>query len=195
MHFYLSKTLLVMKLTAILLLISFLQVKANVTVAQNKITLVATNQPLSKIFKEIEKQTGYIIWCDKKLLQGTKNVTIHLINAPIEEALSDCLKGESLKFTILEKNIVISSEVAISDSSTIRISLSSYIDVHGKVFDENNKPAQGVTVSIKESKTMTVTDENGEFSLKNVAKNAILIFSSVNMEAFEVRVDGKMDLV
>jgi hypothetical protein len=62
------------------------------------------------------------------------------------------------------------------------------IDIHGKVVDENGKPVPGVTVTVRGTKKQTITNENGEFILSGVEENAVLSFSSVNMEAFTINV-------
>ncbi|ANH82560.1 SusC/RagA family TonB-linked outer membrane protein [Niabella ginsenosidivorans] len=51
----------------------------------------------------------------------------------------------------------------------------------GKVTEAGvGTPVQGATVQVKGTNTITVTDENGAFELKNVPEKAVLVFSSVN---------------
>lgn len=47
-------------------------------------------------------------------------------------------------------------------------------DISGTVTDVRNVPLAGATVTIKGTRTSTVTDQNGKFTLKNVADNAVL---------------------
>src|SRR5207302_2930258 len=68
------------------------------------------------------------------------------------------------------------------------------IDIHGKVVNEKGEPVAGVTVIVKGTKNATSTDINGEFALTNVDTNATLIFTSTNVETFEIKVGGKTDL-
>jgi TonB-dependent SusC/RagA subfamily outer membrane receptor len=69
------------------------------------------------------------------------------------------------------------------------------IDIQGRVVNEKGDPVEGVTVTVKGTKKATSTNVNGEFSLRTVDPDAILIFTSVNMETFELNVSGKADLV
>ena len=50
-------------------------------------------------------------------------------------------------------------------------------DVTGTVTDVRNAPLAGATVTIKGTRTSTVTDQNGKFTLKNVPDNAVLQIS------------------
>ena len=67
---HLTKTLLIMRLTAIFLLAACLQ--ANARSYGQRITLSETNTSLLKVFKEIKKQSGYEFWYEDKLMQKAK---------------------------------------------------------------------------------------------------------------------------
>jgi len=64
------------------------------------------------------------------------------------------------------------------------------ITIAGKVTDENGAPIQGVTISIKDSKIGTATNNNGLFSL-NADQNATLLVSAVGYTAQEIKVNGR----
>ena len=53
--------------------------------------------------------------------------------------------------------------------------------VTGKVVDENNEPIVGGSVIIKGTKTGTVTDVDGNFTLQNVEDGTALIFNYIGM--------------
>lgn len=66
--------------------------------------------------------------------------------------------------------------------------------VRGTVIDSKYKePLPGVSVSVKGKTLLTTTNQNGVFSLSNVSKDAILVFSFIGMERQEVPVKGKAD--
>jgi hypothetical protein len=100
-----SKTLLIMRLTSILLLAFCLNSYAE-GFAQ-KLTLSEKDVPLEKVFNEIKKQTGYTFIYREKLLQKTKNISISITNATLEQALDICLRDQQLTYTILNKMVVI----------------------------------------------------------------------------------------
>src|SRR5689334_23716492 len=80
-----TKTLLIMKLTAILLLATCLQVSA--TGHAQKISLTEKNAPLEKVLQQIKKQSGYQFWYEDKLLQNARPVNISVKNEMLEDVL------------------------------------------------------------------------------------------------------------
>ena len=69
------------------------------------------------------------------------------------------------------------------------------ITVSGIVTDKSGETLIGVSVSVKEIKTLgTVTDLDGRYTLSNVPANATLIFSYVGMSTSEIRIAGKENI-
>src|SRR5687767_4532550 len=81
----LRKIVLVMKLTALILLVSGLHVAAK-GVSQERINLSVDKAPLENVFQEIERQTSYVFFYNKELVKD-KTVSVKLINASINETL------------------------------------------------------------------------------------------------------------
>ncbi|HEX4875509.1 MAG TPA: TonB-dependent receptor [Chitinophagaceae bacterium] len=69
------------------------------------------------------------------------------------------------------------------------ILLAQQLRVSGKVADANGKGIEGVSVTVKGTKTGTTTNSAGDFSI-NAAKDATLVFSSVGFATKEVTVTG-----
>lgn len=63
--------------------------------------------------------------------------------------------------------------------------------VTGTVTDKKGDPQAGVTVTIKGTKTATSTNTKGDYTLKNVSSDAVLVFSGSGVTAVEVSVLGK----
>jgi len=100
-----GKTLFVMKLTFALLTVAFIQVHA-AGLAQN-VSIVGRAIPMKKVFSDIEKQTGYVVFCNREVMALTKPVTIHAVQTPLAELLSAILKGQPVDFLIRDKTIVL----------------------------------------------------------------------------------------
>lgn len=66
-------------------------------------------------------------------------------------------------------------------------------EVKGKIVNENSNPVIA-TVAVKGTKIATGTDQEGYFILKNVPPNAILVISGINIETFEISLNGQSDL-
>src|SRR6266496_4258149 len=188
------KTLLIMKLTIILLLAASLQLSARGFTQE--ITLKENNASIEKVFQQIKKQSGYVFWYEDKLLQKAKPVNISVKNATLEQVLRLLFKDQSLAYEIIGKTVVIKlKEEAKTVDSAIVHQAPLDIKINGKVSDENRNALQGVSIQLKGSSVGTTTDEKGEFQIEipdNSSK--ILIFSYVGMQTQEVTVAGKNDI-
>src|ERR1700731_2019467 len=74
-----TKLWLVMKMTVFLMLAACLQVSAR-GYAQ-KISLSVREVPLEKVFKEIQRQSGYSFWYKTRQIDQAVKVTLDLTNA------------------------------------------------------------------------------------------------------------------
>jgi TonB-linked SusC/RagA family outer membrane protein len=181
----LKKTLLVMKLTALLIMIGFLQVSA--AVHAQHLNLTAKNISLDKLFRQIEKQSDYHIFYDVDVLKDLPHVNVELNNASIKEVMAQCFKGKPLDFKIIDKNIVIKRTDAphlmeVHDVQTIIFT--------GILVDEHNVPLPGATVKIKGALTgQTVTNQKGQFTITAVNPDDVLVFSFIGYQTLEIPVN------
>lgn len=182
----------IMKLTAFLLFTACLTASAT---GQSQITLVEKNVPLKKVFKKIEQQTGYHFLYPANAVDKAGTVTVDLRNVNIEQALKTVLNGKQLNFVISDKTVVIrESNKQQFDEPEDALAPPS-IDIRGKVLSDKGEPLKGVTVTVRGTDKATSTDNNGAFTLNNVDANAVLVFSSVNTETFEISVRGRSELL
>jgi TonB-linked SusC/RagA family outer membrane protein len=162
------------------------------------ISLNMKNTPLDKVFAAIEKQTGYYFTYTREILQGTRNVDVDVQNAAIKDVMNICVKGQPVMYEILEKAIVIRRRgerlTKDIDLNSIGDVLNVPIDVHGRVVNEKGEPVAGVTVTIKGTNKSTSTNDNGEFTLSGTKADDVLVFTSVDMEAFQIKVGDKSEL-
>jgi TonB-dependent starch-binding outer membrane protein SusC len=101
----LTKTLMVMKLTAILLFVACMEVSAAGN-AQT-VTLSLRNSSLERVFKEVKKQTGYGFIYTREQLESTGNVNVEVKNASLEEVLDHCFSGQPVTYTIEDGYIIV----------------------------------------------------------------------------------------
>ena len=177
----------IMKLTALLLFAACLHVSAG---AYSQVTLSETNAPLQKVFKKIKRQTGYHFLFNYELLEQAGPVTVELSNVSLQQAIDAVIRDKPLTYEILDKTVIIKQKPETEAASTPILP----IDVHGVVKDEKGKPAAGVNVSVKGTRRGTITNENGEFRLTGVDKNATLVFTSINLETREAKLNGQTEL-
>ena len=175
-----TKIFLVMKLTAFLLLVTFLQVSAKGY--SQRINLAVKNAPLEKVFKEIEKQSGYSFWYKNELLQKAGKITVDLRNVSLDEAVKLCLENQDLTYAIVDHVIVIKLRDDGKEATPPPTK-----QVKGRVTSTDGTPLNGVGVTIKGTKKGVTTNSDGEFTIA-VASGDALVFSYVGYENKEVAV-------
>src|SRR5690606_19264290 len=92
------------------LLFVFLVATAD-AISQN-VTINERNAPLERIFGEIKRQTGYVFFYNQDFLRKARTVTVQLRDAPLTDALDQCLKGQPLSYVIENKSIIITEKPA-----------------------------------------------------------------------------------
>jgi TonB-linked SusC/RagA family outer membrane protein len=184
----------VMKLTAFLLTIAFLQVHAK---GISQVTLSLKEAPVEKVFREIERQTGYGFLYTKEMLADLPEITIHVRNAPLKEVLNECFKGQSLEYSIDKNTIVITRKFSAAKMPVAELvpSLPPPIEIHGRVVNQQGQPLQNVSVLITGTQTGTTTNSEGRFSLTaSDNKNIVLEISSVGYQTKKVNVGKQTDI-
>src|SRR5665213_2956248 len=169
------KLLLSMRITAALLLIGALHVSANGK--GQTVSYSGKNVRLEKVFAVIKKQTGYVFFYKLPDLEEARPVTVALRSVPVKDALEEILQHQSLEFAIEGNTIVIFKKKATTELQPAAM-VTPPDEVKGRVTSEAGNPLEGVTVSVKGTKQATSTNTNGEFTIENVAPDAVLVFSS-----------------
>lgn len=176
-----AKTLMLMKLTAILLVTFLLNVAA---VTAQKITFSGRNVPLTTIFSEVKKQTGYVCIYSDPVLARAKPVTVAAQDEPLVSFLDKVFRNQPLTYRITDKNIAIAVAANhTSDMLSATEKKETDIVLTGKVMDSSGRPLEGASVEIKTLKLGTATNAQGGFRLTGVAEGSqILSISYVGYE-------------
>jgi len=180
----------VVRLIAIIVLSTCLQASAGVF-SQN-ITFSGKNVSLEKVFTAINKQSGYLVFCDYSLIREARKVNIHVKDAPVESVLNECLKDQALAYEIVDKTIVIERKKAAAAEELAPVPPP--MDVHGRITNEKGEAVPGATVAVKGTSKVTATNDNGEFTLNGVDDKAVLVITSVGYERTEIGVAGQTSL-
>jgi len=103
------KTILVMKLTTMLLLVGCLQVSA-AGFAQ-KVSLNVENTSLKKVFKDIRRQTGYLFFYNTQLLEKAHPVSISANDREMKDVLDECFRDQPLDYYLQGSTIFVIRKV------------------------------------------------------------------------------------
>lgn len=174
------KVILLMKLSIALILITTLQVSANVF-SQNRITLKLQSAELKIALKQIEKKSSYRFLYNDDVITSNRKVNIDANNTLVTEVLDKMFSEGELGYRVLNNNLV----VITSKNAEARD-----IRVNGRVVNADGTPVPGVSVKVKGSSAGTSTAADGTYSL-SVPDGATLVFSSVGYETEEVKVNGR----
>ncbi|HET6995316.1 MAG TPA: SusC/RagA family TonB-linked outer membrane protein [Chitinophagaceae bacterium] len=167
-----------MKITAVFLLAACLSVSA--AGHSQRVTLSVKDAPLEKVFREIQRQTGYDFLFTRQMLKDTRPVSMDVKDMSLNDALNICLKDQPVGFSIEDDAIVISRKDPPGSPIPARNGEGEAraIDISGKVIDKDGNPLQGATISVKGSdKLMTRTDVNGVFVLKGLSADDVIVIS------------------
>lgn len=177
-----NNPLLIMKLIVLILVVSLCQVNA-ASFAQ-KITLTEKNVSLEKVINEIRAQTGFDFIGDAKLIRNANPVTVIVKNASLEETLAACFSQTDIDYSIDNQIVALKRKNLDSDLSVI--TLLQQNDVKGKVVDQNGNPLRGASIKVIGTTLATQTNQDGEFVLSSVARDARLSISFVGYKPVEL---------
>jgi TonB-linked SusC/RagA family outer membrane protein len=173
--------LLGMKLSILLLLVTFLQV--NATAYSQQITLKKENAPIEEVFKALRKQSGYNIFYNAEMLKGTGPVTINVVKVSLDEAMNQILMNKALSYKVVDKNILIAKKAKRAEAVEAKD-----IIVTGRVLDEDGRPLPGVNITVKSSTTRAITDQAGNYRIAIAGNEAVLVFSYLGFAPQERKV-------
>ncbi|QEC44011.1 SusC/RagA family TonB-linked outer membrane protein [Pseudobacter ginsenosidimutans] len=163
---------------AIFIIISFMSNKVDA----QQVTLTGKNLPFVKILKDIRDQTGFYFVCKEEWAKDIGRITLDVKNTAVDEVIRICLNDKPYSYTISNKMITI-------------FPFSQQISITGKVVDNNQQAMQGVSITVKGTQTGTSTDQNGEFTIRDIGEKAILVFSYVGFEQLVENVNSRSRII
>lgn len=178
----LQKLILMTKLTGLFLLIFTLQISASVYSQTSRLSLNLSKSTIKEVLRQIEDQTEFRFIYENDKIDLNKEVSVRANNEKVEEILVDLFKGQPVSYTVTENKMIL-----IRPGQT-NIDGQQSKDITGRVTDSSGQPLPGVSIAIKGTATGTISDFEGNFTLKNVPLDASLLFSFVGMKQQELPV-------
>jgi len=193
-----TKTLRVVKLTAIILFTACMQVSARGY--SQTVTLTRNNASLVILFQEIQRQTGYNFLYSYEDVDRAGTVDVALENVPLPEAVEAILHNKPLTYAIIEKTVVIKPKpvaAVIISPDVSPAQAPAPPTLHGHIVDSLGNPLVGASVTIKGTKTGTKTGIKGDFEIKDLPKGAVLVITYTGFTNKEITPapDGNVWLV
>ncbi|PXY00987.1 SusC/RagA family TonB-linked outer membrane protein [Marinifilum breve] len=182
------KTLLVMKLSFILILVGSLQLSASVLLGQQ--VSVQAKTSLVDVLEDLNNQTGTYFMYNVNEIDDEIEVQLDMQDASLEEVLNEICKQAPVNYEIVEDFVIITKK----DPVPVIKEEQEKKELKGKVTDKDGIPLPGVSVVIKGSSTGVATDIDGNYTLEVEDENAVLIFSFVGMLPQERNYTGQLVL-
>ncbi|WP_236971129.1 SusC/RagA family TonB-linked outer membrane protein [Membranihabitans marinus] len=168
------------------------------------IQLDVENEQLPAVFKKIEDQTTFRFAYDPSVIDAYR-VSIRRNAINVETALNLILEGTPLHYKLIKDKVLIYNRKTKSVVRPISTKVNHLflgqkilkeleINLTGKVVDSDGNPLIGVNVLVKGSDKGTATDFDGNFSIKDVDEQAVLLISYIGYQTQEVAVAGKTNL-
>ena len=179
---------LIMRLSAIFLLVSAHY--AGAEGLSQKISLKAEIIPVQKVFREIEKQSGYHFIYDKEQTNAMKPVDIYVNGIGLKNVLDLIFSNQPYTYTITSNYKVLKEKSVVEAIKVPVESPSPPVEVKGKVTDEEGNSLEGASIKIKGINAGVATDKEGNFVLRIHKEGATLLVSFVGFELIETKVGG-----
>ena len=155
----------IMRLTVLLSLIGISQILAVSTYSQTtRLSVQMQDARMLDVLASIEEQSEFYFLYSKKLVDVERQVTVEANNALIDEILKEVFRETDIEYLIMDRQIILSPMGMIKDYSE-RVTQQQKT-VSGTVTDEAGEPLPGVTVIVKGTTQGTVTNADGEYSLR-----------------------------
>ncbi|GGG99345.1 SusC/RagA family TonB-linked outer membrane protein [Parapedobacter pyrenivorans] len=172
-----------------MLTVTFLQAGA-MGYAQ-KVTIQVKKASIAAILEQIQQQTGYDFLYNSAHLKGTSVVDLNFKDAPLNEVLEACFSGQPLTYQIENTTVLVRRKKENATPVDVEVQQT---EISGRVTDNEGKPLEGVTVTVKGSPLVTTTNTSGRFSLQIPRQAATLVFSLMGFESSERSIDGSNEI-
>ena len=150
------------------------------------IHLQRTKAPVSSFLKAIESQTKMSVDFSHNVLNQNRVVNVSGKEMTLASLLDEILQGQALSYKIFDRHIAIveagkgQQHVAAADQQATH-------HVSGRIVDQNGEPIIGASIVEPGTGNRTITDIDGNFSLKTSADNPTLNVSYIGFETRQVK--------
>lgn len=178
-----EKIPLTMKLFLFCFLCSFGLIHAADSYAQRAIvSLRVQNATVGEVLEELRSQTDFDFFYNNNHVDLSRHVTLSADKSDIFSVLEAVFAGTDVRYTVLDKKIILGTETTHKSS----IAQPSIL-VKGKVVDANGEGIIGANVKEAGTQHGTITDLDGNFSLKVSSPHVELEISYIGYKSVKVK--------
>ena len=156
------------------------------------ISIEMNNATVEEVLNEIEMNSGYHFLYNNQLIDVDRKVSVKADADNIESVLHDLFDGTNVAYKIVNKQIVLGPKQSRSVAETAAVSQAKVIK--GNVVDKNGEPIIGANIRVKGTTVGTITDVDGNFTLKLEDNADFIEVSYIGYKTQSVSLKGKKDL-
>jgi TonB-linked SusC/RagA family outer membrane protein len=187
-----------MKLSILLLLVTFFSLKANDSYAQRtKITLNLHNISVGQLIDEIERSTEFQFVYKIEDVDLARIVSVNADNERIDDILNQVFGNTRTTFNLNDRRIYLVRRTGTPISHPPKVEMALPViqySINGTIKDEDGNPLPGANVVEKGTTNGVTADFDGNFSIEVVDDNAVLLVSYIGFGTKEVMIDGQRSI-
>lgn len=185
----LHKTFNIMRITAVLCMLTFLCASATVSHSQvTRLSFHLNGITLREALEVIKQQSDYSFWYRNDEIDLDKRVSVDVQSQPVQQLLDQLLAGQPVAYTVEGTHIILYQKKEDAPQTAHPENR-----ITGKVTDQQKEPIIGANVVVKGTAEGTITDIDGHFTL-DVPANAILQVSYIGYTPQEITVGRQKTL-
>ncbi|MFA6871002.1 MAG: TonB-dependent receptor [Bacteroidaceae bacterium] len=131
----------------------------NLTAFAQNITLKMSNISVKEAMNELKTKSGYSFVFSSLDINTSKKISVSVENKSINEAIQQIIDGQQLTYTIEGETIILKKKAPQSATDKVQA-------VKGTVRSTTGEPIIGASVVVEGTTNGTITDFDGNFSLK-----------------------------
>ncbi len=178
-----------MKLSAVLLLVGFLQVSAAVESQNKRVKINENNISLTELLWKIQSKTDFVFVFSSEDVDQFNDLSIEL-EGDLNEVLLQILDDKGLTFELRNNTYVIREKTAKEESSETK-QVQDKVIIRGVVTDEQGLPIPGVNVIQEGTTNGTISEMSGEYTLSVSSKETSLVFSFIGFKTQTIALEGR----
>ncbi|RZM10327.1 MAG: SusC/RagA family TonB-linked outer membrane protein, partial [Pedobacter sp.] len=105
--------------------------------------------------------------------------------------LEICFDGQPLIYEVADKTVMIKRKEVKGLRDHVK-DFVNLLDVSGRVTDDQGIAISGATVKVKNGNQVAITDEKGNFILKGIDNDAVLIITVIGYRTLEISANGNL---
>ncbi|MFG6685777.1 SusC/RagA family TonB-linked outer membrane protein [Mariniflexile sp. HNIBRBA6329] len=190
-----------MKLSALMIFVTFFTLQANNSYSQKvKISLTLNNVTVGELIDKIESTTEFRFVYKIKDVNLKRNISVNANKEFINTVLDDIFLNTDTTYRVYDKQIfLLKKEITNIPKESINLDVNSIKtiqtwSVKGTISDEFGQPLLGANIIEKGTTNGTQSDFDGNFSINVFNKNAVLVVSFVGFTTKEIPVNGQTNL-